>query len=161
MKMITILFIIIISVALLFLIWFIVSNYYQKGEIEWNDENTAIISINGKEIEAQVSASSYKKAQGLSGVVFMEEDKGMLFIFGTSQAVGFSMREMKFPLDFVWINNNKVVRVDKNVDYPKNGEDPITILPQQLIDMVLEINAGTIDKLSIQKEDDVSIQKIK
>jgi uncharacterized membrane protein (UPF0127 family) len=55
----------------------------------------------------------------------------------------FSMRGMKFPLDFVWIRNGVVVSVDEGIQPPKEGEAPRLISSEPLsADMILEFPAG-------------------
>ena len=56
------------------------------------------------------------------------------------------MKDMRFPLDIIWIKNGEVVYVEKNVSEKFSG----TLSPQAEADSVLEINAGNADKLSIK-----------
>ena len=58
----------------------------------------------------------------------------------------FWMKDMRFPLDIIWIKNGEVVHVEKNVLENFSG----ILSPQVDADSVLEINAGNVDKLDIK-----------
>lgn len=56
------------------------------------------------------------RAQGLSGRVSMAEKEGMLFIFNQESNQCFWMKDMRFPLDIIWLNSqNKIVKIEPNV----------------------------------------------
>ncbi len=65
---------------------------------------------------------------------------------------------MNFPLDFVWINGNRIVDLTQNVPKPvdANTSDLPTYTTQSPADKVLEINAGMIAKDNIKIGDIVS-----
>ena len=56
------------------------------------------------------------------------------------------MKEMKFDLDIIWIRDNEIVYVAKNIpqDFKK------IIIPEIGANRVLELNAGTADELNIK-----------
>ena len=60
------------------------------------------------------------------------------------------MKEMKFPLDFVWINEDKVVDLREKV-----GITEMNIRPARPADRVLEVNSGWIEKHQIKVGDEV------
>ena len=63
------------------------------------------------------------------------------------------MKNMKFPIDILWINNDEIVHIQKNV--PIN---PLKSYRSNLLaNYVLELNAGVCDKLNIKKHDKVKI----
>ncbi len=53
---------------------------------------------------------------------------------------------MNFNLDFIWILDNKVIDIHKNIS-PSNSNNPSTISPISAINKILEINAGEIEKM--------------
>ena len=82
--------------------------------------------------------------KGLSGRESMPENQGMLFTFESSGKHCFWMKDMKFPLDMIWINaDKKVVYVKKNV---QPSTYPNTFCPDQPALYVIEVNAGVADK---------------
>ena len=55
---------------------------------------------------------------------------------------------MLIPLDFIWINDNKIVAINKNVQ-PSDYQPPKSIIPEFPINKVLEINAGFVERNNI------------
>ena len=103
--------------------------------------------VGDAQIKVELAESQGARAQGLGGRKSLPQDQGMFFIFEKSEAHPFWMRDMQFPLDIIWLDENyKVVYIEKNIDpatYPKSfGPD----VPTQY---VLEINAGWAEKNKI------------
>jgi len=105
----------------------------------------------------EIAATKEKQEQGLSGKQFLAANSGMLFIFNAPDFYEFWMKGMLFPLDFVWINGNKIVDLTENVPRPINGGPVKIIKPKTKADKVLEINAGAINANGIKMGDDVEI----
>jgi len=116
-------------------------------------ENNIII-INNHKIEVEIADTKVKREKGLSGRPSLDEDSGMLFVFDKPGKYPFWMKDMQFALDFVWIMNDIVVEITKNIsssDYQPSN----TIAPKQEVNKVLELNAGISDKLNIKVGDSV------
>ena len=76
----------------------------------------------------------------------------MLFPFDNKQNHTFVMRDMMFPLDIIWIDENKIVKIDKNL--PPEGHDFKKLYSSnQPVNNVLEVNAGFTDKKNIKVGD--------
>lgn len=121
-----------------------------------------IYSIHGNKIEkikigknifyAEVVADREKLQNGLGGRNFLCEYCGMIFRFSQSGKYPFWMKDMHFPLDIVWIKENKIVHIEKNV--PKNFSG---ILSSQIeANEILELNANMVDKTGIKIGDKIS-----
>ncbi len=84
--------------------------------------------------------------RGLGNREYLCRDCGMLFDFETRGQRLFWMKNMRFPLDILWIDGNQVVSISKNVapDYPGVFNPPV------LADKVLEINGGLSDEYGIK-----------
>lgn len=83
-------------------------------------------------------------AQGLSGRDGVGVD-GMMFIFDQPTIPQFWMKEMKFDLDIIWISQQRIVEISRNVSAPISGtplSELPTYSPKQSIEMVLEVEAG-------------------
>ena len=122
------------------------------------------VAIDGKVINVEIANTPEERQQGLSGRTSLAVDGGMLFIF-ESKGVNptFWMKEMLFPLDFIWIGSGKVVKIDKNVPIPApNTPDSGLKLytAGQPVDYVLEVNAGFSDSNSIKVGDSVALTGI-
>lgn len=94
-------------------------------------------------LNVELADTPVKRQQGLSGRSSLPTQSGMLFIFPYPDKHAFWMKDMRFPLDFVWIRNGRVVEISPNISPPK------TLVPSQLVDEVLEISAGSANKYDI------------
>jgi hypothetical protein len=116
-------------------------------------KETTII-INGQKILAESAATPEQHYQGLSGRTKLCENCGMLFIFSDKQVQDFYMRNMNFPLDIVFIADNKILKISPNL-LPE-GANPQAIYSSELpINYVLELNSGYTDKYNINVGDEV------
>lgn len=116
------------------------------------------IKIDEALINVEVADTSSKRAQGLSGRESLATGSGMLFIFPTASKYRFWMKDMKFPLDFIFIDNGKVVDLYRNVPPPLSGQADETLPqyePVTPITMMLEVNAGFADQYNIKIGDQV------
>lgn len=116
------------------------------------------VKINDAIIDVEVADTQSKRSQGLSGRENLATNTGMLFIFPQASKYRFWMKEMKFPLDFIFINNGKVVDLYKNVPPPLPSQAETTLPqyePSSPINMVLEVNVGFIDQYNVKVGDDV------
>ena len=115
------------------------------------------VVINNQKIYVEVADSPEKEKQGLSSRESLAENRGMLFVYPEPGNYSFWMKGMKFNLDFVFINDQKVADLKENIPFPKEGEEPQTIRAETEFDKVLEINQGMIKKIDIKVGDKVVI----
>lgn len=117
--------------------------------------------INNQEIKAEVSDTPEKRKQGLGGRTSLGETEGMLFIFEKVDKYPFWMKGLSFPLDFVWIREDKVVEILENILPPtkdqKDADLPIYSSRVE-VDKVLELNGGNIKRLDIKVGDTITVK---
>lgn len=106
------------------------------------------LAVTGKEIE-----------KGLGGRESLKPLHGMLFLFNHKDPYPFWMAGMKFPLDFIWIDGNKIVEITKNVPVRDADNRIPRIIPNEPVDKVLEINAGETDLYNIKVGDTLIFNK--
>lgn len=114
---------------------------------------TKQVQINGSKLNVEIADTQEKRAKGLSGRESLASDSGMLFVFPESSKHSFWMKGLSFPLDFVWIRGDKVVSVLQNVPPPAQGQPDSSLpiyQPNVEVDKVLEVNAGSIQRLNIK-----------
>lgn len=117
---------------------------------------TKQVQINGSKLNAEIADTQAKRAKGLSGRDNLASDSGMLFIFPEPSKHSFWMKGLSFPLDFVWIRGDKVVSILQNVPPPSPNQADSSLpiyQPKVEVDKVLEIGAGTIQRLNIKVGD--------
>ena len=96
-------------------------------------------------IQVEIADTMSKQYLGLSNRTSLCADCGMLFVFEKSSIQTFVMRNMKFPLDMIFMSGNRVNEIWKNIPSPKAGEEPQYIQSLGPADEVLEVNAGFSD----------------
>ncbi len=105
----------------------------------------AVVRIGNADVIAEIVATSADRARGLSGRDALVEGAGMLFVFPQSGVYSFWMKNMKFPIDIIWIEDGRVVDiVERAQAFPAGTPD--TFLPVYRPDasarFVLEVPAG-------------------
>lgn len=85
---------------------------------------TPVVHFDDLPIRVEIADSEIERAQGLSGRDRIDDKhNGMFFIFPEEDYIGIWMKDMKFPIDIVWINKDmKVIGIEKNVSpdtYPR------------------------------------------
>ncbi len=96
-------------------------------------------------VAAEVADTQSARVKGLSGRPSLPEFAGMLFVMDEPSAVGIWMKDMKFPIDILWIRGGTVIDMKERVQPPKSGASPGDIpvyYPVAPADFVLEVNAG-------------------
>lgn len=111
------------------------------------------VKINGVEIIVEISDTEEKRKKGLSFRENLGERQGMLFLFENFDFHPFWMKNMKFPLDFIWIAGNEIVDIRENI--PPDYSD--ILYPSLPVDKVLEVRAGFVKKYEIQKGQKIEI----
>lgn len=106
----------------------------------------------GETIVAVVVADEEnERIQGLSGMEMLPPNQGMLFIYDQPSYYTFWMKEMRFPLDFIWINNGYVVDITTDIQPPSyEDEPPNTVTPNSPATMILEVPAGFVSEHNIR-----------
>ena len=72
-------------------------------------ENLPTAEINGYVFNIDIADDIEEMKQGLSGREALAENQGMLFIYKKKTPVSFWMKDMKFNIDLLWIDGDKVV----------------------------------------------------
>lgn len=147
---------IIVLIALISL-WSVVGNRINNGSDGKKPENEKIIpiSLNDNIILAEVADTSAERSKGLSGQIDLPTDHGLLFIFDEPNFYNFWMKEMNFPLDIVWLDQNFAV-VDITNDL-KPESYPKTVTSKQKAQFVLELNAGSANRFGLKVGDTIKI----
>ncbi|GEM_PF-896653 len=119
------------------------------------------VLVNGQTFKVIVAKSDKDKQIGLSEKNKIEQDQGMLFIFDNPQYHSFWMKDMKFPIDIIYINGDKVTTVIDGARPPGSiGGNLETYQPLYKSDKVLEVNAGIANKYNIKNGTLVKIENL-
>jgi hypothetical protein len=85
----------------------------------------------------------------------------MLFVFGEKSQHAIVMRDMRFPIDIIWLDGNTVVDMAPNVPTePGKSEAEFKLYMARLPStFVLEARAGFVDKYGLRVGDSIFIKK--
>ena len=112
-----------------------------------NGYRQANVMVNGLVLAADISASNEQRTKGLSVKDALAENEAMLFVFDNEGEHTFWMKDMKFPIDIIWINSNKtVVHIEHNLQPCGYGLLCPTYKPGQDSLYVLETVSGFAEK---------------
>lgn len=110
---------------------------------------SATLFFGETELNLEVVATNETRTQGLSGREVLKQNTGMLFVFDESGTYGFWMKDMRFPLDIIWLDEQGVV---VHIEYNVAPETyPSVLTPNEKALYVLEVNAGVASESHIEK----------
>jgi uncharacterized membrane protein (UPF0127 family) len=119
---------------------------------------SAAVTISNQPINFEVARSPRQKEKGLMYRTSLAADRGMLFVYEPPQPVSFWMRNMKIPLDMVFLRDGQVKLLKVNVPpCPVNSSCPI-YETDIAIDQVVELRAGRAAQLGLKIGDRVNIK---
>lgn len=111
--------------------------------------------LDGHTISVSVADTDEERVQGLSGRSGLAPDEGMLFVFNTDGKYAFWMKDMRFPIDILWLSADGRIRyIAPNVSpdtYPQ------TFVSTALARYVLELPAGYAEENGVSVGDTVQL----
>lgn len=120
---------------------------YQNVGSSASDITTNTLRVGDFVLPIEVAQTPEARAQGFSGREEPLSGHGMLFIFDRPDFYGFWMKEMKFALDIIWIDENwQVLGVERGV-LPESF--PKSFYPPSPAKYALELRAGDANYFNI------------
>ena len=133
---------------------------YLKTKTLFLFKKNPTVTINGHKLQVTIADSQEKKQIGLSETKSLPQEKGMIFLFEKPDYYSFWMKNMKLPIDIIYINDDQIVTIQNNVQPIKEQESPIVYTSTEPSDKVLEINAGLAEKYDFKKGDKVKYENL-
>jgi uncharacterized protein len=128
-----------------------------KSPKQSQSENfTAKVIVNGQAFDVELAKTPEQKEKGLSNVKSLDQNYGMLFLFDKPTSLTFWMKDMRFPIDIIFINGNTITSVAHSAPPPTSPDAQLPLYSGEG-DKVLEINAGLSKKYNIKKGDKIEI----
>jgi uncharacterized protein len=111
----------------------------------------AAVSVNGFKLIADLALTQDQQIKGLAIREHVDESQGMLFVFQHPARQSFWMKDMKFPIDIIWLDANRsVVYIVPDLEpCPIRGECP-SYLPDMDSLYVLETSAGFSERHNVR-----------
>ena len=118
---------------------------------------SARVAIAGKIINLEVTQTPSQQALGLMYRTSLPDERGMLFEFKPPQTVSFWMKNVKIPLDMIFLRQGVVRAIAANV--PPCSQDPCPNYgPHPSIDQVIELRGGSAADLGLRVGDRLTVQ---
>ena len=121
------------------------------------------VSVDGVTFEVEVVMAPADRVRGLSGRDHLPPMKGMLFVPESRSMEVIWMKEMRFPLDLIWIGGNcTVVDTTLNAAVPAPDTPDADLpfyVPAAAAAYVLEVNAGEVRSMGVETGDEVSFSE--
>lgn len=128
--------------------------FYQPNKIK---ETTIVKFSDGTKITAEIADEPKEQELGLSFRDGLGTNDGMLFVFGYEDNWAFWMKDMRIPIDMIWVNTQgKIVHVQKNAQPCEEGCD--SYIPPAPAKYVIEVNSGFSEKHGLKIGDSVEIK---
>ncbi len=104
-------------------------------------------------VDVEIAENVDERARGLMYRAYMPDSVGMLFIFQEIEMQSFWMHNTHIALDIIYVGpDKKIVSIQKNAQ-PFSDKS----LPSEgLVQYVVEVNAGYVDRLGISAGDSIS-----
>jgi uncharacterized protein len=118
------------------------------------------VAIGGKIISVLVADTPTRQFKGLSNKKDLGKYSGMLFRFPYKSRYVIVMKDMNFPIDIVWINDNKVVDLTINAKPEvknKAEKDLVQYVPLYNVDTILELPTGFVKQNNVKIGDTIVI----
>lgn len=118
-----------------------------------SQSNGVRVRVGNAVFSVDIADTESSRERGLGGQAALCDMCGMLFLFDYSDTYGFWMKDMRFPIDILWIRDGRIVHIEHRVDFHDQQK---VYRPDQSADRVLEIAAGSCEKWGIRVGDPVS-----
>lgn len=113
-----------------------------------NKKPSNVLRLGNTIVKADILDTAPARALGLSGRDSISDDEGALFVFDFPRPYSFWMKGMSFPIDIIWIGEDKrVVDITENLrpeSYPAHYQ------PRYPAQYVLEVNSGWARRHGVQ-----------
>ena len=111
-----------------------------------------IATINGQDFELDVADTEAERNKGLSDRESLDEGSGMLFVFDTEETWVFWMKDVRIPLDAIWIDAaGRIVDIQNMRPQPFVPDFALhRYRPQAAALYNLEINGGLAERFGFQ-----------
>ena len=97
------------------------------------------MDIGDVSLQVAYAKTEAEREQGLSDTPSLGAEQGMLFFYDPPVIPLFWMKDMRYDLDMIWIQDGKVADISPDA---KVSDFPKTYSPTVPISYVLEVNAG-------------------
>jgi len=138
-------------------VWFVSPSCFSSPDNGSTNNDPVNVNIGTASITAEIADTPGKSELGLGQRDKLDENAGMVFIIKPARQTTFWMKGMRFPLDIIWVSENRITGIERNVQPPQPpGDYPRTVVTSpSSASYVIEVNAGWTEKNSVKVGDTV------
>jgi uncharacterized membrane protein (UPF0127 family) len=100
-------------------------------------------------ISAEIADTEGKRTRGLMFRKGLGGDAGMLFVYEKNVRPSFWMKNMRFPLDIIWIDKDHRI-VDVVSDVQPCTDDCALLVSDREVQFILEVESGFVRRHNIK-----------
>lgn len=123
----------------------------------YKPKNTAEVFLGEQLFSLEIASSPEQHYKGLSGREYLCNNCGLLFLFNEPARKTFVMRDMLFPLDVIFIDEDVIVDIYQNL-VPEGAITKNSYSSSRPVDKVLEINGGRANQLKLKIGDQIILK---
>ncbi len=115
----------------------------------WKMSGVMVRFDNGAKVKVEVASDLMEVTTGLMSRDKLGKDKGMLFSYGYDDYHSIWMKNMRFPIDIIWIDyDNRIVEVTRDAK-PCLREPCAVYRPSKKVKYALEVNANFTEENNV------------
>ena len=138
------------------------TNFQEIENVPNDGYLTSNITINGFKLTADLALTNEQREKGLSVKDKLKENEAMLFVSEESAKHSFWMKDMKFPIDIIWLDSDgKVVHIEQNLQPCVSVFICTSYRPNADSQYVLETVAGFTQRHNISVGTDIDFELVR
>lgn len=132
-----------------------------SGDLLTNQKRVSLIfatESGEKSFNVEVAADTESQERGLMYRDRVNQDEGMLFVFRSPRKAAFWMKNVRIPLDMIFIDDQlKVVNVEHNAS-PCEDDPCAYYYADDVVKYVVELNGGVANRIGLKAGDSIKIE---
>jgi hypothetical protein len=134
----------------------------ENAKINDSDFLKGYVITNNYKVLVDIAITDKQLQDGLAIKNSLKENEGMLFFLGEPRKASFWMKDMKFPIDIIWLNESfSIVHIERELQPCESIFTCKTFKPNSDALYVLETIAGFANKHDLKIGDVINFQLLK
>ena len=138
-----------------------IKEFFANSNVKDSEYLKGYATINNYKILVDIAITDKQVREGLAIKNFLNENEGMLFFLGEPTKASFWMKNMKFPIDIIWLDENfSIVHMEHELEPCKSIFDCKSYKPNAEALYVLETINGFAKKHTLDIGDKIQFELI-
>jgi uncharacterized protein len=137
------------------------NEFFANANVNDSEYLKGYVTIDNYKILVDIAITDKQVQDGLAIKNTLNENEGMLFFLGEPSKASFWMKDMKFPIDIIWLNETfSIVHIEQELQPCKSVFDCKSYTPNSEALYVLETIDGFAKKHDLKIGDNIKFQII-